>query len=256
MDGDGLVPDLPPRAREDRRGRRKSPDKHPGQVAKVHLRQQRLRIAQAQLQMSETVAPFQLLADGVQRLLAEIHAGLKLERDGARVAVDLRARDGKLLEGALQLLRRLIIRKQLGKMYLFFHVGRAQLRQHRPVAELDETVHNRLPVHDCGHPGQRQLVQPHRLDDLQPLVHVVGAGTLHPAAAVLDAAPEVAAAHDDADLHAGLDTFLDDVAHAADYIEVEAPVLLARERLAADFQKDPLVLGLCHESDRQHAFNG
>jgi len=121
VDGDGLVPDLPARARENGRGRRKSPDEHPGEVAEIHLRQQRLRVAQAQLEAAQAVAALQLPADGVERLLAQIDAGFELERDGARVAVDLRARDGELPDGVLQLLRRLIARKQLRKMYLVFH---------------------------------------------------------------------------------------------------------------------------------------
>ena len=58
--------------------------------------------------------------------------------------------------------------------------------------------------------------------------HLVGAGTLHVAAPVLGAAPEVAAADDQAHLdplgHAGLD----DLAYLPDEGKVDAPARLAR----------------------------
>jgi len=66
---------------------------------------------------------------------------------------------------------------------------------------------------------------------------VVGAGALHAVPAVLDAAPEVAAADDDADLHAHVGAGLDGRADPVDDVEVEAAALPAGEGFAADFQK-------------------
>lgn len=67
-----------------------------------------------------------------------------------------------------------------------------------------------------------------------------------PVAAVLDAAPEVAAAHHDADLHATGYALLDYVAHTTDHVEVQATAGLSGQRLAAQFQKDPLILRFTH----------
>ena len=74
------------------------------------------------------------------------------------------------------------------------------------------------------------------VDDGREHAHMVRARALHLAAAVFDAAPEVAAADHDADLHAGLDALLDHVAHAADDREIQSPVRVARQRLSADLE--------------------
>ena len=66
--------------------------------------------------------------------------------------------------------------------------------------------------------------------------HMVRPDPLHLLGAVLEAAPEVAAAHDDAHLHAQIHALFDCVADAAHHIEVVAPALVAGERFAADFQ--------------------
>ena len=55
--------------------------------------------------------------------------------------------------------------------------------------------------------------------------------------AVLDAAPEIAAADDDAHLNAHLGAALDSLAYAGDKIEVEAGLFLAGKGLAAYFNK-------------------
>ena len=75
---------------------------------------------------------------------------------------------------------------------------------------------------------------------------MVGPGALHPVAAVLEAAPEIAAAHHDAHLDTTVYTLLDHVAHAADHVEVQAPAGPAGQRLAAQLQKNPLVLRFAH----------
>ena len=76
--------------------------------------------------------------------------------------------------------------------------------------------------------------------------HVVGSGALHTVAAVFHAAPEVAAADDDADLHAGFDTLFDHVAHAANHVKVQPAVRVARQCLAADFQQHPMIFWFAH----------
>ena len=75
---------------------------------------------------------------------------------------------------------------------------------------------------------------------------MIRARALHPVAAVLDAAPEIAAADDDTDLHTGLDAPLDYVADLPDHIEIQTPVGVAGKRLAADLQQDALILRLVH----------
>ena len=65
---------------------------------------------------------------------------------------------------------------------------------------------------------------------------MVCAGAFHLAAAVFDAAPEVAAANHDADLHAGLNTLPDHIAHPANDREVQSPVRIARKGFAADLE--------------------
>ena len=89
------------------------------------------------------------------------------------------------------------------------------------------------------------------VDDRCQHAHMVGPGTLHVVAAVFDAAPEVAAADDNAHLHAQFDALLDYVTHAADDCEVQSPVGVASQRFAADFQKHALIFRLSH---RKHSF--
>ena len=74
------------------------------------------------------------------------------------------------------------------------------------------------------------------VDDGREHAHMVRARALHLAAAVFDAAPEVAAADHDADLYACFDALPDHVAHSADDREVQSPVRVAREGFAADLE--------------------
>ena len=76
--------------------------------------------------------------------------------------------------------------------------------------------------------------------------HVVGTGTLNVTLAVLHAPPEVAAADDNADLHAHVHALLDDVRHLTQHLKVQAEVLLARQCLAADLQQHPFILRFVH----------
>ena len=76
--------------------------------------------------------------------------------------------------------------------------------------------------------------------------HVVGPGALDVSLAVLHAAPEVAAADDDAHLHAHVHASLDDVRHASHDLKVQTEVLIAGQRFAADLQQHPLEYWLLH----------
>ena len=76
--------------------------------------------------------------------------------------------------------------------------------------------------------------------------HVVGAGALDIALAVLHAAPEVAAADDEPHLYAHIHTVLDGIGHAAHHLKVQAEVLVAGQRLAADLNEYPFVFWLLH----------
>ena len=79
--------------------------------------------------------------------------------------------------------------------------------------------------------------------------HVVGPGALHGAAAVFGAPPEVSAADYQAHLNTQIQALLDDVAHAADHLEIQSGVLISRQSFAADLQQDPLVNRLCHNKN-------
>ena len=94
-----------------------------------------------------------------------------------------------------------------------------------------------LLLHDVGH-GQT-------VHDRGEHAHVVGARTGHLALAVFHAAPEVAAADDDAHLHAQFGAGLDDVAHLTDDAEVQSRFLLTGQRLAADLEQDAFIFGFC-----------
>ena len=80
---------------------------------------------------------------------------------------------------------------------------------------------------------------------------MVGAGALHFAAAVLCAAPEVAAADHNADLHAHRHTLGDRVTDAADHRKIQSGLFLPGKRLAADLQQDALEFGrrIFHRTD-------
>ena len=95
-----------------------------------------------------------------------------------------------------------------------------------------------LLLHDVGH-GQA-------VHDRSEHAHVVGARAGHLALAVFHTTPEVAAADDDAHLHTHVRALFDDVAHLGNDVEVEAEVLVARQRLAADLEQHALILELSH----------
>ena len=75
---------------------------------------------------------------------------------------------------------------------------------------------------------------------------MIGPGALHPVPPILDAAPEVAAAHYNPHLDASLTAFLDHIADSADHIEVQAAAGIAGQCLSADFQQDSFILRFRH----------
>ena len=76
--------------------------------------------------------------------------------------------------------------------------------------------------------------------------HVVGTGALNVALAILHAAPEVAAADDDAHLYAHLHTLADHIGNTVHHIKIEAELLLACQRFAADLQQHTFIFRLVH----------
>ena len=55
------------------------------------------------------------------------------------------------------------------------HIRRTQLGENGSVLKFHHGVNDALRMHHDGHLRQRQTVQPHGLDDLQPFVHQCGA---------------------------------------------------------------------------------
>ena len=72
--------------------------------------------------------------------------------------------------------------------------------------------------------------------------HAVGVDALDLSGSVLDAAPEVAAADDDADLGALLGGLFQHLAHGGDEVKVKAGLLLPGQRLTADLDNDTVEL--------------
>ena len=102
---------------------------------------------------------------------------------------------------------------------------------------LRDLIHGDGGLHAHLHAALLQAVgHGQRVDDGRKHAHVVCTRALHLAAAIFDAAPEVAAADHDADLYACFDALPDHVAHSADDREVQSPVRVARKGFAADLE--------------------
>ena len=104
------------------------------------------------------------------------------------------------------------------------------------------------PLHlDSRHDPRRNaallkaVCQSQSVDHSGEHAHVVRPNALHPVAAVLQTAPEVAAAHYNADLQAVLNAPLNNVAHLTDDLEVQAAMCVAGKRFSADLQQDASV---------------
>ena len=82
--------------------------------------------------------------------------------------------------------------------------------------------------------------------------HMVGTGTLHAVTAVLQAAPEITAANNNAHLDTHLHSLLDNIADLADDVKVQTTVCGACQRLSADLQQHPLIFRLIHAGIHSH----
>jgi hypothetical protein len=112
------------------------------------------------------------------------------------------------------------------------------------LAHRDRRLHARL---DAG--LLEQVLQGQAVHDRAEHAHVVGAGPVHPPLRDLGAAEEVAAAHDDGDLRAGLHHVADLPGDVGDDVEVEAD-RAAAEDLAGQLEQDPLVAPLTQRGGR------
>jgi len=73
---------------------------------------------------------------------------------------------------------------------------------------------------------------------------MVGPGAFYFALAVLDPAPEIAAAYDDPDLNAGVYACFYRFANVPDDAKVKSCVFFSRKRFSADFEQYSLIYGL------------
>ena len=114
---------------------------------------------------------------------------------------------------------------------------------------LDRRLHahgNALLFHHIGHGKAVHHGRQH--------THVVGARAGHFALTVFHAAPEVAAADDDAHLHAQLRARLDNVAHLTDHVKIQSRLLVTGKRLTADLEQDTPKLRFCSHKTSPHFF--
>ena len=100
----------------------------------------------------------------------------------------------------------------------------------RDAVHLDCGLHTHLHAALLERIGQRQ-----RIDRRRQHAHMVRAGAFHLAAAVLDAAPEIAAADHNTDLTALFVAFFNHIANRTDHVKIQSEMLIARKRFAADF---------------------
>jgi len=106
---------------------------------------------------------------------------------------------------------------------------------------LDGSLHADIHTFLLQHIGNRQCV-----DAGSKHTHMICTHTDHLIAAVLQTTPEVAAAHNDTDLHTHCNSLLDHVADLTDHIKIKTAVCRSGQRFAADLQQYPLVLRLVH----------
>ena len=112
---------------------------------------------------------------------------------------------------------------------------------------LRNAVHLDRGLHAHRHiPLLKRIRQRERIDRRRQHSHVVCAGALHFAAAVLNAAPEVATADDNADLAAFLIALFDYVTYRPDHIKIQAEMLIPCKRFAADLDQHALIFRCSH----------
>ena len=115
----------------------------------------------------------------------------------------------------------------------------------RTDVRLSDLVHLDSSLHANVHAALLQcILQSQCVDGGCQHAHVVRASALHLAAAVLYAAPEVAAADNNADLAALFVAFFDHIAYRTDDIKVQAEMLIARKGFAANLDQYALIF-LC-----------
>lgn len=88
------------------------------------------------------------------------------------------------------------------------------------------------------------ILKGHGVHDRGEHAHVVARGAVHAGRAERDAAEDVAAAHDDADLNAKLDDALDFLNHAGKNRAVDAEAVFPHQGFAGKLEKNALVGGL------------
>jgi hypothetical protein len=118
---------------------------------------------------------------------------------------------------------------------------------HRPARDvrLGDLAHGDGGLHAGVHPGLlEQVLQRQAVHDRAEHAHVVGPRPVHAALGDLGAAEEVAAAHDDRHLHAGVHHVADLPGDVGDDVEVE-PDRAAAEDLAGQLQQHPLLRAGC-----------
>ena len=81
----------------------------------------------------------------------------------------------------------------------------------------------------------QSVLQCQRVNRGSQHTHIVCTGALHLSAAVLDAAPEIAAADNDADFRADFYALFDNVANRTDDVKVQTELVVARQCFATDF---------------------
>ena len=92
-----------------------------------------------------------------------------------------------------------------------------------------------------------------RVDGGGQHTHMVGTHTNHLVAAVLYAAPEIAAADYDAHLNAHVDALLDRITHRGDHIKIQSTTSVTGQSLTADLQQNTLVFWCFHR--KYNSFN-
>ena len=120
---------------------------------------------------------------------------------------------------------------------------------YRPVPDIRfcDLLHGDRGLHADGNIALLKAVRQRKaVNDRRQHTHMIGAGALHTVTAVLQPAPKIAAADDDAHLHTGFDAFFHHVADAADHVKVQPAMRVARQRLPADLQQDAAIFRLVH----------
>ena len=118
MDGQRLALEHIIRPRQDRGRRRIAFDKDAVKVVIVECRKRLRRILHREREPLEPVARFQLRGHAFHALLGKIAVGGQIQRDRARLAVEVGVVERQRLDRRADGLRRLVSKKEIKKMYL------------------------------------------------------------------------------------------------------------------------------------------